>query len=71
MQINHKMPMIKTFTPILWNFQSYSNHQIDELFDLNNLLKPLEEFQVLLRDIDEKAPEASDEVVTNILKQIH
>ncbi|MDX9845751.1 MAG: hypothetical protein RBT74_02105 [Tenuifilaceae bacterium] len=63
--------MIKTFTPILWNFQSYSNQQIDELYDLNNLLKPLEEFQNLLKDIDEKAPEASDEIVTNILNQIH
>jgi hypothetical protein len=71
MQINLKMPMIKTFTPILWNFQSYSNQQIDELYDLNNLLKPLEEFQNLLKDIDEKAPEASDEIVTNILNQIH
>ena len=65
------MPMIKTFTPILWNFQSYSNQQIDELYDLNNLIKPLEEFQNLLKDIDEKAPEASDEIVTNILNQIH
>lgn len=70
MQINLKMPMIKPFTPILWNFQSYSNQQIDELYDLNNLLKPLEEFQNLLKDIDEKAPQVSDEVVVNILKRI-
>jgi hypothetical protein len=65
------MPMNKTFTPILWNFQSFPNFQINDLHNLNNLLTPLEEFQNLIVDINEKAPEVSDEVIMNILERTH
>lgn len=64
------MPMNKTFTPIIWNYQSYSNHQLNEVYNLNTLLEPLEVFQNLLIEIDERAPNVSDAVVRNILERI-
>jgi tetrahydromethanopterin S-methyltransferase subunit G len=65
------MPMNKTFTQILWNFQSFQDHQIDEIYDLHSLTKPLDKFQNLLKEIDEKAPEVSDEVIQRIMNRIN
>lgn len=61
--------MNKTFTQILWNFQGYQDYQVNEIYDLSNLLKPLDEFQNLLKEIDEKAPEVSDEVIQRIINR--
>lgn len=69
MNTNSKMPMNKTFTPILWNLKSFQDYQIDEIYDLHNLFEPLEKFQNLLKDIDEKAPEVSDEVIQRIINR--
>ncbi len=69
MHTNSKMPMNKTFTPILWNLQSFQYYQIDEIYNLHNLLKPLDTFQNLLKDIDEKAPDVLDEVIQRIMNR--
>jgi len=61
--------MNKTFTPILWNFQSFYDYRVDEIYDLHNLFEPLEKFQNLLKDIDEKAPEVSDEIIQRIMNR--
>ncbi|MDD3569437.1 MAG: hypothetical protein PHT92_13660 [Bacteroidales bacterium] len=61
--------MNKTFTPILWNLQSFQDYQIDEIYNLHYLLKPLDMFQNLLKDIDEKAPDVLDEVIQRIMNR--
>ncbi len=70
MKTKSKKPMDKNFTPILWNFQHYNNQQISQVHDLNSLLQPLDEFQNLLKIIEDNAPEATDEVIENILNRI-
>ncbi|MFP4556360.1 MAG: hypothetical protein ACLFNU_05770 [Bacteroidales bacterium] len=63
------MPMHKTFTPIIWAFQSFSQSHVDEIIYLDNILETSELFESLIEEIELKAPEMPESTIANILER--
>lgn len=63
------MPMHKTFTPIIWAFQSFSQTQVDEIIYLNELFETSDIFEKLIMEIETTAPEMPESTIVKILEK--
>jgi hypothetical protein len=61
--------MDSTFTPLLWSYQNFRSQYVDDIFIIDDLLEPSIAFQNVLNNIDENAPEVTDDVIRRILER--
>jgi hypothetical protein len=64
------MPMQRTFTPIIWTYQSFETSQINEVFEFNELLEPYEELTNLIDRFEVSLPDMPETVLQEILSKI-
>ena len=62
--------MQKTFTPIIWTYQSFETSQINEVFDINSLLEPYEDLVNLFERLEVSLPDMPESDLQEILSKI-
>jgi hypothetical protein len=66
------MPMQKIFTPVILAYQSFGNiSHVDNILIINNVSEPSEIFSKLFDELEEKAPEISNEIIESILSKVN
>ena len=69
-QTKWQVPMQKTFTPIIWDYQSFEASQRSEIFLIDSLIEPNEEILFLFERLEAKLPEISEDILKEILDKI-
>ncbi len=67
---NWQVPMQKTFTPIIWDYQSFDASQRSEIFLVDSLIEPYDEILILFKNIEAKLPEIPESILQRILDRI-
>ncbi|PKP37180.1 MAG: hypothetical protein CVT98_06435 [Bacteroidetes bacterium HGW-Bacteroidetes-15] len=62
--------MQKTFTPIIWDYQSFDASQRSEIFLVDSLIEPYDEILILFKNIEAKLPEIPESILQRILDRI-